>query len=455
MGYPQPSSLKTRSTKDFVEHGAGTKAQWSVGFQYYWRAVGDLLICSKDHTKTQSGRWNAIVLYGLFGYLLSLVAGTGFRLFTRNSAWTPLICVLFATVTGVSHIWCQDAWFFRPETKSPAYSQVAVFMNSPSCPEEVIFRNLDSNFTSLANFTLGLYVSLVLSRIYYAQRGMLGGSFGGILGFSVRLLATLKTPIGPGDSAEQKLLLSPQVKKTQKRMIRWANAIFRLLWLECCDYESQTNDSMSIMEGNLGPLLTKKEWNRIKDVPSRVTHIIFWINTSVDDLRRAGYIDSKAASALADQLNEIRSNNNFGLSSLPYPYIFVLATMTKLMLAFKTFRYSFSLALICYAGEYFGDSFGEKYYMFAFTMFELFAFSWMYQVLLELYIVLRNPNQGKLAGHMPTPDFLQFTEAVTAGMMVQQDTVPRAYFDDVDDGPDVEQLEDQLRKKAEEWQEPP
>jgi hypothetical protein len=46
---------------------------------------------------------------------------------------------------------------------------------------------------------------------------------------------------------------------------RWTNAIFRLLWLESCEYESQINESIAVMDGNLGPLLTQKEWDRIKD----------------------------------------------------------------------------------------------------------------------------------------------------------------------------------------------
>ena len=49
------------------------------------------------------------------------------------------------------------------------------------------------------------------------------------------------------------------------RMIRWCNAIFRLLWLEACEYDSQINNTVEVMTGNLGPLLTQKEWDRIKD----------------------------------------------------------------------------------------------------------------------------------------------------------------------------------------------
>ena len=41
------------------------------------------------------------------------------------------------------------------------------------------------------------------------------------------------------------------------------------------------------MDGMLGPLLTDGEWARIGNVASRVTHIVYWMNTTIQDLRHA------------------------------------------------------------------------------------------------------------------------------------------------------------------------
>jgi len=298
-------------------------------------------------------------------------------------------------------------------------------------------------FQSLTNFILGLYVSLILERIYYAQRAMLGGAFGGLLGFALRLLSSVKPPDGD-PLASRAPVLPGHIKAVQRQLIRWTNAIFRLLWLESCEYESQIADDIHIMDGNLGPLLTEDEWHRIKDVPSRVTHIIYWINTSVDDLKKAGYVDPQVATELANQLNEVRSSNNFGLSSLPYQYVYLISSITKLMIIFKTLQKSFEIGLLTSARDFFSnrDPDTRIAVLGVLIIFQLMVEAWVYQALLELYIVLRNPNQGKLSGHMPTPDFLQFTEAVTAGLLTQQETVPRPLFgedsDDDDDDSDVE-----------------
>eukprot|EP00662_Eupelagonemidae_sp_cell21_P039456 gene39456-57059_t len=45
--------------------------------------------------------------------------------------------------------------------------------------------------------------------------------------------------------------------------------------------------------------------------------------------------------------------------------------------------------------------------------------------MLDLYPLLRNPNQGVLGGHMPVSTFLQFTEAVTWAMLANSDSMPR------------------------------
>jgi hypothetical protein len=173
--------------------------------------------------------------------------------------------------------------------------------------------------------------------------------------------------------------------------------------------------------------------NNLCAVPSRCTHILYWVNHSVEDLRRAGYIDPIASTALADQLNEVRTSNNFGLSSLPYPYVFTISSMTKFMIIFFIVDEVFRIALIKDAADHTGGWVQEQTEIVCWSLLKLGIKVWMYQALLDLYVLLRNPNQGALSGHMPTPDFLQFTEAVTCGMMIQQDTAPRPFFLDSDE----------------------
>lgn len=49
-------------------------------------------------------------------------------------------------------------------------------------------------------------------------------------------------------------------------------------------------------------------------------------------------------------------------------------------------------------------------------------FAW--QGMLDLHAMLRNPNQGKLVGHMPTPVFLDFTKRVCYNTVEYLSTAP-------------------------------
>jgi hypothetical protein len=116
-------------------------------------------------------------------------------------------------------------------------------MQTSTCPQEIVMTNLADGFQTLTNFVLGLYVSNVIAKIYYAQRSMLGDSFGGILGCCMRLLSSVKR-LEVDDQAGSAPVLPANVKRAQQRMIRWTNAIFRLLWLESCQYDEQITDNM-------------------------------------------------------------------------------------------------------------------------------------------------------------------------------------------------------------------
>ena len=91
-------------------------------------------------------------------------------------------------------------------------------------------------------------------------------------------------------------------------------------------------------------------------------------------------------------LDELRGSNNFGLSSLPYPYVFTIIMMTKLNLVFLTLKTAYQFAILRSCGD--GVGWGIKMLgTVAFLLFKLIVTCWMYQALLELYILLRNPNQ--------------------------------------------------------------
>ena len=67
-------------------------------------------------------------------------------------------------------------------------------------------------------------------------------------------------------------------------------------------------------------------------------------------------------------------------------------------------------------------------YLAVFVLFNTGSLILVYQALLDLYAVLRNPNQGMLAGHMSTPVYLHFCESVTFALIDQQDSIPRPMY---------------------------
>jgi hypothetical protein len=435
-GRPQPEGLIQKKVHEFEEHGAGTRASFTWSFKYYWKALYDLCVVC-DHTRVQSGRWNGLVITGVYGYIVTALAGVPVRIFTRNSFLTPFACMFIALMFGFLSNSCSGSWTWVAPDVTPPQQQIAAYMQTSTCPQEIVMTNLADGFQTLTNFVLGLYVSNVIAKIYYAQRSMLGDSFGGILGFCMRLLSSVK-PLELDDQAGSAPVLPENVKRAQKRMIRWTNAIFRLLWLESCQYDEQITNNMEVMTGALGPLLTRNEWERIKSVPSRVTHIIYWINTCVDDLKKTGYLDPMSANELGNTLNTLRSSNNYGLSSLPYPYVYAIISMTKLFIIFRTFQQGFSMALVVEASDKLNGWNDDRRWIMFVECLEIWFTVWIYQALLDLYMLLRNPNQGKLAGHMPVPDFLQFTEAVTYEMLQTQETAPRPLFADESDDDESE-----------------
>jgi len=186
------------------------------------------------------------------------------------------------------------------------------------------------------------------------------------------------------------------------------------------------------MNGCLGPLLTKREWARIRDRLSRCTHIVQWLSAAVVDLHRAGHLHMVDANFLLEKLEKLRGANDFGLSSMPYPYIFTIVVLTKLFLLTRTIAAAFDIAIFYSAYRYFGgddvdylpaSEFGT---LMAVVTVDMAIVSWVYQALLDLYTLLKRPNQGILAGHMPVPTFLQFTESVSIASAKRGRSAPSA-----------------------------
>ena len=199
---------------------------------------------------------------------------------------------------------CAREW--KPASARDVSEQIYDRLTGKQTPIQYLVTDLADSFSSLTNFVLGLYVSLVLGSIYYAQRGMLGTAFSRVLGFTMHLVSSV-TPApalqgtgAPGPSGIPRAAppVPAHIQAAKRRMVRWVNAVFRLLWLECCGYDGQIDDSIHVMDGSLGPLLTPKEWRRIRNLPSRATHIIHWANTAVIDLCSEGYLTPNGSAEL-------------------------------------------------------------------------------------------------------------------------------------------------------------
>ena len=133
-----------------MEHGAGTRASFKWSFSYYWKALLDLCMlqcekgaaaavncvgssCRSDHTCVQSGRWNALVLTGIYGYMVSIFAGVPARVFSRNSTLTPLCCIVAALIVGLTAAGdlCAHAWTWKDiETGGTPITQVSSHRNT-------------------------------------------------------------------------------------------------------------------------------------------------------------------------------------------------------------------------------------------------------------------------------------------------------------------------------------
>merc|ERR1719498_539143 len=102
----------------------------------------------------------------------------------------------------------------------PMTRDSALFTLNYNIPE--IYEHLEK----LTPFVLGLFISLMIAKTYYANRGMFGTLFGRSLAFAQMVVAWVRAP-----SANQKAA----AVRAQHLLIRWTNAAFRLMVCECKD----------------------------------------------------------------------------------------------------------------------------------------------------------------------------------------------------------------------------
>merc|ERR1712232_471993 len=113
----------------------------------------------------------------------------------------------------------------------------------------------------------------------------------------------------------------------REMLIRWANASFRLMWLETwqSDLDAVAKDLVESEQ-----LLTQAEWDCLSTKVSKCTHIYQWMNNVLHVLAEKGYIKgSGLLKQMHIQLDEMRGANVWGLPSLPLPYTLIITIMVK------------------------------------------------------------------------------------------------------------------------------
>jgi hypothetical protein len=268
---------------------------------------------------------------------------------------------------------------------------------------------LEKHMQSLTPFVLGLFISLMIAKTYYANRGMFGTLFGRSVGFSQMVVSWVRAP------TPQKRDAAIQAKRM---LVRWTNAAFRLMVLEC-----KPGVTAEMLEEDMlqNELLTDAEWAHIKNLPSRCTHIYQWMNNVLLDLLCNGFIQKSEGllKQMHMQIEEMRGANVFGLPSLPMPYTMVITLTVKAhlyicamangsALNLDPVKYGHAPKLTCYIG------FHAK----------LFLSNLLYQGMLDLHGLLYNPNSGDEIGHLPVVNFLEFVNKVSGDLVEHNEELP-------------------------------
>lgn len=275
-----------------------------------------------------------------------------------------------------------------------------------------------SNLGTLCRFVLGLFVSLALARTYYSNRALLGTTFSCVLGLGMMTASHIR-PIDELDVDQV-----AEVKEIHKTLVRWGNAGFRLMYLE-----NRGDDKAMVKSGRpdmMEGLLTDEEWAEISPLPSRCTYIWQWYGQLINECQHQGYIsNSHNAQQFHQRLETLRGANVWGLPSLPYPYVLLVTIMVKVTLLTEAFSVGTSLCVVVDIATDYGWKLSEVV-VFASMILYVLVCNLAYQGLLELHSILCNPNGDKYIGHLPTPNFLEFTKKVTNNMI--SNIKPRFHF---------------------------
>ena len=256
----------------------------------------------------------------------------------------------------------------------------------------------------LTRFVLGLYISLVLARTYYANRGAFGTVFGSSMGATQMIVSWVRAPDGTEATRTSAL-------RAQALLVRWVNAAYRLLVMEVRGNTGAEIGSALVSRR----LLTDREWSHLSGLSSRATHVYTWMSNVTYDLYKHGYLcDPQMVTAIHYELNQMRGANVWGLPSLPLPYTLMVTAMVKIYLFFAACYQGGNLRMTWPVG---GVSSLHDLLPLLAIGFELFVQCFLYQGMLDLHGWLYSPNGGEKLGHLPADNFLDFVQGVTSDMV--------------------------------------
>jgi len=273
------------------------------------------------------------------------------------------------------------------------------------------------NIAGLSRFVLGLFVSLVLSKTYYANRGFFGTVFGCSMALAQMTASWVRVP--PADAGNSEC--EECVRKAQELLVRWINAGFRLMWLESVPGLSAEEIEKDMVGQDL---LTQAEWDKVKGLSSRCTHIYQWMTNVLSELLDWGYIASpNQLVMMQEQVDQMRGANVWGLPSLPIAYTMIITHMVK----------SHVLVLAAYTGALAAEQFAVAE-VYGYTRprvviiwichVELVVHHFLFQGLLDLHGALYNPNSGTYLGHLPSLNFMDFVKDVTEHLNSENKSLP-------------------------------
>ena len=271
-----------------------------------------------------------------------------------------------------------------------------------------------SHLQGLCTFVLGLFTSLALGRTYYSNRALLGTVFAKVLGLGM-FTSTFVRPCDDSDEATR------EARATLRRLVRWGNAGFRLLWLESLPGLS-AEETFERMEG----LLLAEEWAFVAELPSRATYVFQWMCDLCYDAHLRGLLRSEHMLVkFVEHIEALRGANVWGLPSLPYPYVLLVTLMVKTYLILEALTNGYALGVFFQVSHEYGFNF-EILTGVVGRIVLLVITNTLFQGLLDLHSLLRNPNRAQLCGHMPTELFLDFTKRVTTNLIEKLDERPHA-----------------------------